>query len=73
MLRTELRTEYYITLSGFHFVVSFYVGAMPRPVICYPFGVIRYKLVPKGDKYISQGQRPWLRKIILMIYPERVI
>ncbi len=56
-----LRKVSYLTLSGLHFVVNIYVGALPRPDICNPFGVKLPKVVPEGDKYISQGHRPWFR------------
>jgi len=56
-----LRKVLYLTLSGLYFVVNYFVGALPRPDICNPFGVKLLNIVPKGDKYISQGQRPWFR------------
>jgi hypothetical protein len=48
-----LRIILYLTLSGLHFVVNYYVGALLRPDICNPFGVKLPKNVPKGDKYIT--------------------
>jgi len=60
-----LRKVLYLTLSGLYFVNNYYVGALPRPDICNPFGVKLLKIVPKGDNPDinrgSQGQRPWFR------------
>jgi len=54
-----LRKVLYLTLSGLHSVVNYYVGALPRPDICNPdlSGVKLLKIVPEGDRYITPTYR----------------